>query len=194
MRSPIRWGAVTVPYIAMWTAEIERRAPFVRHERWDGRRIAMLCEGVTAQEGKPVFKMLHADRCREVVREGLCQMCVRPLPDVVITVNQGQVDHYRPLISDGLPMCPACAAEALNVCPGMQRQAAAGSLRLWESRREEWLIAPVLLGVAPKERGGDERINRLILATRQPVFTGPKLVLRSFRMITQHDLREMVDA
>lgn len=190
IRAPIKWGNVTVPYTAMWTDELERRKPRIVMERWHGHRIAMLGEGVSIQEGKPVFKMLHADRCREVIRRGLCQMCLKPLPSNVVTVNQCQHDALRPLINDGLPMCPPCAMEALDACPGMQRQQADGTLRMWISPCRAWLLAPVILRVVSEDRGGDERLNRLLRFARQPVFTGPKLVLTSFRRFTLGDFME----
>lgn len=190
-RQPKRWGNVTVPYTAMWSTEIERREPRVVYERWCGQRLAMLSEGIHACEGKPVFKMLHADRCREVIRQEICQMCLRRLPDRVVTVNQGQEDRFRPLINDGLPMCPGCALDALVACPGMQRQQEAGTLRLWLSRRGEWLLAPVLLGPVRVMDGGDERINAMLHRTAQQVFTGPKLVLTGWRRVAAADLAEI---
>lgn len=188
VRRALRWGDVPVPYTAIWSDEVAHRRPFVRRERWGGQELDMLCEGVDAPTGKPVFKILHADRTREVVRHGLCQMCLSPLPSRVVTVNQDQRDRERPLISDGLPMCPACAAAAFRVCPGMQRQHVSGDLRVWASPRGAWLLAPVLLGLTPVSQGGDPIINALLMRARRLVFTGPKLVLTSFEPIDALDL------
>lgn len=180
MAADLKWGNVSVPHTAMWTDEAAGRAPFIRHERWSGQRLAMLCEGINQQTGKPLFAMLHADRCREVLRNSTCQMCLQALPKRVWTINQDQRDGGRPLISDGLPMCPECAIGAFQACPGMQRQAEESMLRVWESPLSAWLFAPVLLGPVPVNKGGDERTNTLLRKARGPVFTGPKLVLTKF--------------
>lgn len=189
---PARWGAVPVPVTAMWTGEAEARRPSVVMETWAGRAFVMLSEGVDAiGSGKPMFTMLHADRARRVIRERRCQMCCQPLPARVITMNQGQMDGVRPLISDGLPMCPHCALDAFHACPGLQRQARSGALRIWLSPVGAWDFAPVLLGQVPPERGGDERVNALIRRYEQQVWTGPKLVLTQGRLLDQHDLLRM---
>jgi hypothetical protein len=191
---PVQWGDVRVPYTAIWTAELKARAPRFVFTQLHGnsRRLRMLSEGIEDMTGKPVFSRLHADRCRRVVRMGVCQMCCQPLPSTVVSVNQGQTDAGRPLIDDGLPMCPACALQAYDACPGMQRQEEAGTLRFWLSPRLHWLMAPVLLGVVPPESGGDQRINDLIERANAPIWTGPKLVLVRFRRISLPQLRERV--
>ena len=194
MGERIQWGNVTVPYTVIWSDEIENRKPAVVIERIEGQRLPMLSEGIHQPTGKPIFKMLHADRCREVVNHNLCQMCLDHLPVRVVTVTQGQQDRYRPLVSDGLPMCPACALEALASCPGMQRQQASGTLRLWLSRRGAWLLAPVILAIASESHGGHESINRLLRSYGRPVFTGPKLVLTQWRLVSPVEIAEEVRA
>lgn len=188
---PLRWGNAPVPYTAMWTTEMERRQPTVRKEEWCGRVFPMLCEGINAPEGKPQFKILHADRTRKVIRDGLCQMCLTKLPPKAVCFNQGQTDHWHPIISDGLPMCPKCASLAFAACPGLQRQARSGLLRTWLATRGDWLVAPVILGTVPSDRGGNERINDLLRKYRGKVFSGPKLVLESFRQISPDSLGEL---
>lgn len=178
--APIVWHGVRVPWTAMWSSEQKWRAPRTVRQRWNGRTLTMLSEGVdTPGVGKPLFKMLHADRCRHVIVDSLCQMCVQPLESLVVCVNQGQTDRFRPLINDGLPMHPDCAREAFAACPGMQRHAAAGVLRAWEAPKGGWIEAPVLLGTAPESAGGDARVNHLIRTSMVDIFTGPKLVLTS---------------
>lgn len=192
--TPIKWGNVTVPYTAMWAGEADRRQPKAVRERWGKHSIWMLSESVSAPgDGKPLFKMLHADRCRQVIKRGLCQMCLSMLPAQVVTVNQGQRDGFNPLISDGLPMCPRCALEALESCPGMQRQEEQGALRMWLSLYDRWLIAPVALGEVPASKGGDERLNALLRSWPDPIFTGPKLVVLGAQRIRPEDLRRTVE-
>ena len=61
---------MTVPYTAMWTGESAARKPLPVRETLRGLQpLLFLSEGVNAPgEGKPMFKMLHQDRCREVIR------------------------------------------------------------------------------------------------------------------------------
>lgn len=194
--TPIRWGDVTVPYTVMWTAEFEcPDKQRVVEEKWAGQKLLMLSDGIDRREGKPLFKMLHADRCRYVLRHALCQMCLECLPNRVVTINQGEVDGLRPLISDGLPMCPQCALEAVRACPGMQRQYAAGTLRMWCSASGAWNFAPVMLRPIPNYSGGDAEINRLLMTwAPRIVFRGPKLVLSRFIQIkTIEDLEVMAN-
>lgn len=187
MSRAIKWGLVTVPYTAMWTVEDERREPTVVYETWAGRRLALISEGVTAiHEGKPLFKVLHSDRCREVLRDSLCQMCVRPLPRTVYAVNQGRLDEDTgtPHLTDGLPMCLNCMLEALNACPGMQRQVGEGKLKMFSVPRGAWLPKPAYLGVVPVEHGGNEKINDIVRRHRyEPVFGAMGLTLTSWKRI-----------
>ncbi|HUY05040.1 MAG TPA: hypothetical protein VMV33_17320 [Rhodocyclaceae bacterium] len=179
----LRWGNMPVPYTALWSGEVPLRKPAIVREEWEGVSLSMISEGVDAPAGKPLFAMVHADRARRVIRELWCQMCLADLPPVVLVVNQGQVDRHRPVINDGLPMCWSCASAAVRACPGMQRQAAEGTLRIWRVNRGAWLHAPVLLGVVPVERGGDEAVNALVRAARGRLFTGPKLVLMEWEQV-----------
>lgn len=173
---PIRWGAVTVPFTAMWSREAEIRVP--GRERATIRKLPpldWLTEGADAPEGKPLFKMLHQDRCRYVIQRRLCQMTLRPLQAWVICMNQGQRDHIGPVISDGLPMNPDGARMALEQCPGLQRQAEAGHLHIFRVPLDLWTLAPVMLRPRSPEEGGDERVNALLGAGR--LWAGPRLVL-----------------
>ena len=186
---PIRWGSVTVPYTAMWTGDSAARKPLPVRETLRGLQpLLFLSEGVNAPgEGKPMFKMLHQDRCREVIRLRLCQMTLRPLHAWVICMNQGQRDPLGPVISDGLPMNPDGARTAFEQCPGLQAQAAAGSLRIWRVPLLAWKLAPVILGHRdPPE--GDERVNAILQHMR--LYAGPRLVLdgNRARRITPDDL------
>lgn len=183
MSRAVKWGLVTVPYTAMWTAEDERREPAIVREKWSGQWLNLITEGISAFEGKPKFAMLHSDRCREVLRDELCQMCVRKLPSTVYAVNQGRMIEGKPHLTDGLPMCLDCAIEALNACPGMQRQVGEGKLRMFSAPFGAWLHVPAILGAVPVEQGGHPRINELVLGSREPVYGGIGLALTSFKRI-----------
>lgn len=180
MRNPIKYGGVTVPYTAMWTAENERRQPSIVREKWGGQYMDMLSEGITALEGKPLFAMLHVDRCREVVREGLCQMCVGPLPKQVYAINQGRMHENRPHLTDGLPMCLDCVLEALNACPGMHKQIEAGwPPRFFSCPRGAWLYVPSLVGADSEH----ENVNRVVRDNRGPVCGGMGMALTSWKRV-----------
>lgn len=185
----LRWGNVVVPWTAAWSSEASRDRNFIRTEKLDGRGLRFLCEGIDSPGvGKPLFKVLHNDRCRTVLKLRICQICRRPLPDDVICMNQGELEGMYPLINDGLPMCSSCAALALAQCPGLQRAEAAGRLRIW--RVSTWLHAPVLIGPKSEEQGGNPHVNALLARERGPVFSGIKLVLTRFRRMSASDLPE----
>jgi len=187
----LQWGNVPVPYTALWTHERDNLRPQLRMERWNGQKLTMLCSGIEAPQGKPCFSMLHQERTRRVVREQLCQMCVRPMPADLVGFNQGQRLEGFPLLRDGLPMCPSCALEAFRACPGMARQADAGHLSIWRCYRGHWRTAPTIIRPVPVARGGVAAVNELLLATRQPVFSGPDLQLLQFTRITLDDLEAL---
>lgn len=188
-----RWGNVTVPYTAVWSGEVEGRLPSVRMERWCGRRVAMLCEGVDAPSGKPLFTILHGERTRRVVRELLCQMCVAPLPAVVVCFSTSAFTdpayRGRPVIRDGLPMCRACAVEAFDACPGLQRNEAGGRLRIWQTERGSWDHLLVANREVDAAKGGDPRINGLVRQHGGTIYSGPDLHLRTFRRLSLAELR-----
>lgn len=185
--NPLRWGNVPVPYSVMWTGEVPHRRPHITTEKWAGRRLQMLCDGVDAPSGKPIFTKIHAERMRRVLREQLCQMCVQPLPPVAIGFAQGLTYGGRPVLRDGLPMCPPCALDAYRACPGLPRQEAAGTLRIWEVYPGTWDFLPVILGYADPKKGGDDRVNNL-LRKLGDIYTGPDILLRQFRRVTIAEL------
>lgn len=192
MLEPLSWGSVRVPYTTLWTEERDNRQPQLRYERWAGKRLAMLCDGINKPgAGKPVFGALHGTRTRLVVRDRLCQMCLRPIPATAVGFNQGQVLRGRPLLRDGLPMHPACAMEAVRACPGMARQEEAGTLRIWRCQRDAWDFAPVLNRFRLPAHGGNTAINALLLDSREPVYSGPDILLATWARLSLSDLEAM---
>lgn len=189
---PIHWGNVVVPYTALWTGEVADRVPIVRWERWNGKRWPMLCEGVDAPSGKPLFTILHGERTRRVVRERLCQMCVRPMPPVVVAYSThafSQPEYGgRPVIRDGLPMCPSCALAAFRFCPGLQRHESEGRLRIWKTAPGAWDHLLVVNGEAAIGPGVDPRVNALVRQHGGTIYSGPDLLLREFHRMPLIDL------
>lgn len=176
----LRWGDVVVPWTAAWSSEATRDRCFIRTERIGRREMRFLCDGIDSPGvGKPLFAILHNERCRDVIRRRVCQICRTHMPGEVVCMNHGETEGMMPLINDGLPMCMPCAALALAQCPGLRRAAAADRLRIWVA--QDWMPAPVLLGLVPVERGGNPHVNALLAKERGPVFSGIKLVLTRFR-------------
>jgi len=186
----VRFGNFVVPWTAKWTSEDDTHRSVVRTVKLDGHAMRFICEGInTPGVGKPLFKILHNDRCRSVLRDRVCQICRARLPKDPICINQGETDGIYPLINDGLPMCVPCAALSLAQCPGLQRAETVGRLRLW--RASAWLHAPILLKPVPHERGGNPHLNALLAMERGPVFSGVKLLLTRFRAISADELRDI---
>ena len=183
----LRWDNVVVPWTAAWSSEEARDHCYIRTEKLDGRPLRFLCDGIDSPGvGKPMFKVLHNERCRAVLRERICQICCTPLPDDAICMNQGELEGMYPLINDGLPMCSPCAALALAQCPGLQRLEASGRLHIWKASK--WLHAPILIGPTPEAQGGNPHVNALLARERGPVFSGIKLALTRFHTLRAADL------
>jgi hypothetical protein len=175
----LHWGAVVVPWSASWSSESDRSAVFIRTERIGRHSLRFICDGPnTPGQGRPMFKTLHNERCRDLIRRRLCQICRAALPAEAICMNQGEREGIYPLINDGLPMCRPCAVLALEQCPGLRRASEAGELRIW--RAAAWEYAPVLIGMADPANGGNPALNALLAKERGSVFSGVKLVLTRF--------------
>ncbi|MBU8540238.1 hypothetical protein [Falsiroseomonas tokyonensis] len=190
--APQRYGALPVPVTAAWSVEQDEREPRVVRWRCGARgELRFTSDGVNRPgEGKPLFTILHADRCRAVIERGLCQMCVRPLPHCRICMTSGATLQGLPLVSDGLPMCPACAMTAYRACIGLQRNEAAGRLRIYAVEADGWVLSPKVLGIVSGP-GADERVNALI-RKHGKLYAGPDLQLRRFRRLALADLEGML--
>lgn len=192
MRFPFTFGDAPVPYTAAWSEEQENRAP--RVVRWGpaSLRRPYVSDGVNRPgAGKPVFKVLHADRCREVIGGDLCQMCVKPLCKTRICMTSGTTLKARPLVVDGLPMHHACAFAAYQACPGLRRSEAEGRLRIFAIPEDGYDLAPKVLGITSGP-GSDERVNAL-LRQHGRLYSGPDLVLRVFRWMSLAELQSVME-
>jgi hypothetical protein len=191
---PQRYGVLPVPVTAAWSAEQDAREPRVVRWRCGGMgTLNFVSDGPNwPGKGKPLFKILHADRCRAVIQHGLCQMCVRPLPAQRVCMNSGNTLHGLPLVVDGLPMCPGCAVTAYRACIGLQRHEQAGRLRIFLVGPGSHVLAPKVLGIATGP-GSDERTNALI-RRHGKLYSGPDLQLRSFRRLSLTDLEALANA
>lgn len=189
--APQRYGDVPVPITAAWSVEQVERQPRVVRWRCGGMGVLKFTsDGVSKPGiGKPLFKIIHADRARAVLDQDVCQICCRRLDPERIVMNSNTYLQGLPLISDGLPMHPACAAVAYDACIGLRNNHEAGRLRIYAVPKDGWTLAPKVLGMMPVPPG-DPRTNAL-LAKHGKLYAGPDLQLRRFRSVTVADLRQM---
>jgi hypothetical protein len=75
-RAQLYYGETPVPYASMWTAE--QGSDHVAPCRHAGGRPS-ICQAIARGDGKPLFGKPHAQRQREVIAEGLCDLCAKPL-------------------------------------------------------------------------------------------------------------------
>lgn len=131
----LHYGGVPVPYTVSWTKE-ERH--FVGHCRWAGG--VALCMDTARGEGKPIFGKPHAQRQRQAIVDGLCDLCGHPLA----VRTKVSLSHARPSprayrMGDILQVEPLlhreCAAISMRHCPSLKRDIAAGSLMVRQVKR-----------------------------------------------------------
>lgn len=189
--TPQRYGAIPVPITAAWSVEQEQRNPRVVLWRCGPHGLLKFTsDGPNLPgQGRPLFKIIHGDRARAVIAGDLCQICCERLGTERICTTTGATLEGMPLVSDGLPMHPACALVAYRACIGLQRAEAAGTLRLYVIPPGGYRLAPKILGLASGP-GSDERVNRLVRQHGQ-IFNGPDLQLWSFRRISVAELEQM---
>lgn len=188
--TPQSFGAIRVPYTAAWTEEQQARYPTVVRWRCGDRTLPFISDTLNLPgKGKPLFKVLHADRCREVMEKDVCQMCVKPLSTHRFCITSGGTLQGLPLVVDGLPMHADCAVAAYRACPGLQRQQEAGRLRIFLLSGKSYLLVPKVLGIASGPEA-DERTNDLIRRHGR-LYSGPDLQLRAFTLISLVQLEDI---
>lgn len=125
------FGNVPVPYTASWSAE--ERPIFLALCPWAER--TAICQNTRRGEGKPLFATPHMNRQREVIAEGLCDLCGRPLRDrTKVSLSQARPVAHAARFGDILQVEPLlhreCAATCLDLCPSLRRQRTDGSLHI----------------------------------------------------------------
>lgn len=153
-RSMLKWGAVPVPYAALWTAE----QGHMHVERCPHINMPACCDAEARGQGKPVFGKPHMTRQREVIINDLCDLCAKPLK----LKTKVSLSHSRPVASgaDGLcimqvePMLhKECAAVCVQHCPSLKRDIAAGTIVVRQVIRYRHQIA-MLTAAAVEEFTG----------------------------------------
>lgn len=127
-RRLLHWGGVPVPYSVSWSSEEHffiGDCPYAK--RW------AICQADHRGEGKPQFGKPHACRQREVIANGLCDLCAKPLR----MSTKVSLSHARPIAHSAngweiLQVEPllhrACAAISMEHCPSLKRDIANGTL------------------------------------------------------------------
>jgi hypothetical protein len=125
----LTYGDTPVPFAASWSSE-ERT--FVAPCRFAGGRPA-ICQDASPGEGKPLFGRPHFVRQRQVIAEGRCDLCGKPLRHS----TKVSLSHARPVQHSArgfeiLQVEPLlhkeCAALSMRFCPSLKRDIAAGTL------------------------------------------------------------------
>ncbi|WP_029002801.1 hypothetical protein [Azorhizobium doebereinerae] len=131
MAEHLFFGKVPVPYTVSWSGEEGMHVAPCRHAA--GRRA--ICQGVARGEGRPLFGKPHAQRQREVIAEGLCDLCGNSLRNR----TKVSLSHARPRANGatGLNILQVepllhkeCAQISVRHCPSLRRDIRAGSLNI----------------------------------------------------------------
>lgn len=125
-----QWGATPVPYVASWSGEEHFFLSMCPHAR-----AMALCQVAAPGVGKPMFGKPHSCRQREVIANGLCDLCARPLKistkvslsharPVPHSANGWEILQVEPLLHR------ACALISMQHCPSLKRDIREGSLMI----------------------------------------------------------------
>jgi hypothetical protein len=141
-----RFGNTAVPFTVSWTGEDHHFIDYCKFAR-----TRALCMDHAPGVGKPQFSKPHSNRQRQVIAEGLCDLCGRSLKNrTKVSLSHAA---YRSNAAAGgtgiLQVEPLlhrqCAIESLRFCPALKRDIAAGSLIVRQVNRfqvQMALVAP----------------------------------------------------
>lgn len=142
VKGALMYGGVPVPNTASWTAEESFRVGPCRFA--DGR-VSILQE-VAQGSGKPLFGKPHAQRQRQAIADGLCDLCAKPLAArTKVSLSHARVRHNGaegPAVLQVEPLLHReCAAISMRHCPSLRRDIAAGTLMIRQVTRYRVQIA-----------------------------------------------------
>jgi hypothetical protein len=128
-RHVLKWGAVPVPYAALWSGEAgQMRVSTCPHTGYTA-----LCDHEGRGTGRPIFGKPHMNRQREVIAKQCCDLCARPLAGR----TKVSLSHATFRVSGALGGCimqveplvhKDCALACVRYCPSLKRDIAAGTL------------------------------------------------------------------
>jgi hypothetical protein len=124
------FGAVPVPWTVSWTAEEGFFLACCPHSKREA-----ICQGWAEGEGKPQFGKPHAQRQREAIARGLCDLCAKPLSArTKVSLSHARVQAHGaegPAVLQVEPLLHReCARESMLHCPALKRDIAQGTLRV----------------------------------------------------------------
>lgn len=146
---PLTFGNTPVPYTVSWTAE---ETFFVAPCAYFGH--PAICQMVAPGVGQPRFGKPHAQRQRETIARGLCDLCGRPLKGH----TRVSLSHARPVVhgAQGLAVLQVepllhreCAAMSMRFCPSLRRDISQGTLmvrQVTRSREQCAIMSPEYVG------------------------------------------------
>ena len=131
----LRYGSTAVPFTASWSAEDRFWVAECPHAKRPAIR-----QSVAQGEGKPLFGKPHADRQRQVIAQGLCDLCGRPLAArTKVSLSHARVQLHGadgPAVLQVEPLLHReCAAESLRHCPSLRRDVREGVLMVRQVTR-----------------------------------------------------------
>ena len=156
-RGILRYGAMPVPYVALWSGE--QGHTHVAHCPHIGR--LALCDVDRRGSGKPVFGKPHMGRQRELILNDLCDLCAKPLKGR----TKVSLSHAREVLSGGdgpavmqvEPMVHKdCAIICVEHCPSLKRDIRNGSFFIRQVLRHRHQVA-MLTAAAVEEFTGTAR-------------------------------------
>lgn len=131
----LTFGNTPVPFTASWTGEEKFTVGPCPHSR----RIAIF-QASAPGEGKPLFGKPHANRQRQVIADGLCDLCGKPLAArTKVSLSHARVRNNGaegPAVLQVEPLLHReCAATSMRFCPSLRRDIATGDLMVRQVTR-----------------------------------------------------------
>lgn len=122
-----RYGDLPVPWTVAWSSEEEF---YVDQCPWF--KVPVICQKSAQGQGVPKFGQPHAMRQRQVMYQGLCDLCAKPLMNRTKVSLSGTVKlSIFEFVVQGEPLLHReCALESFKHCPSLKRQAANGRLNI----------------------------------------------------------------
>lgn len=134
-----RYGDLPVPWTVAWSAEDEF---YVAECPWF--KVPVICQKSAQGQGVPKFGQPHAMRQRQVIHQGLCDLCAKSLKDrtkVSLSCTFPLPIFEFPVQGEPL-LHRECASESFKHCPSLKRQAERGSLNISQVLRYQARLTP----------------------------------------------------
>lgn len=130
----LTFGNTPVPYTVSWTAEDRQFVAVCPHA---GR--AALCMDEAPGVGQPQFGKPHSQRQREVIANGCCDLCGKPLSNrtkVSLSHARVRAGATGPCVMQVEPLLhKECAAASMRYCPSLRRDIRNGTLMVRQVSR-----------------------------------------------------------